>query len=379
MPKNINLEDFIEILSQSLDENDILSENFFDKIKSFVNFKTCKIYFLSDNTLSEIFPNKTGNINISEKLSKDLFEEKVENSSYISKNNHFISYLKVKGSIYGIIVFEKKNFTKQDKTLLKGLTRLISYKIKDKELSDIFNTQLNLLTKAVTNANNEEKIKTEFVANISHELRTPLNAIIGFSDLLKNKKTGVLNLKQEEFINNIHSSAIYLMEMINDTLDISKIESNSTSLVIQTFNIKQTADEVLNILYPLISEKNIKLEQNVLNTEIQADYQKIKQILFNLLSNAIKYTKDSIILDINENKNNLIIKIKDNGIGIEKKNQKKIFNKFVQLNKSALKKEPSTCLGLTIVKEFVKLHKGKIELESEPNKGSSFIIKLPKS
>jgi len=378
MPAKINIEKIIDIFSEILDENDIFSKENFNKISEFINIKNYSIYFLSENMLNCVHPDKTTKIKISNKISKELFLEKLETLETIFKFKHQINYLKIKGTVFGIIVYEKKNFTTQDKIILKGLTKIISYKIKDKELSDIFNTQLNILAKAVTTANNEEKSKTEFIANISHELRTPLNAIIGFSDLLKNKKTGVINNKQEEYINNIHNSAIYLMEMINDTLDISKIESNTVNLAMQSFNIKQTTDEVLNILYPLITEKNITLKQNIQNICIKADYQKIKQILFNILSNAIKYTTDLIVIEIKEVKDNVLIKVQDNGIGIEKKNQKKIFNKFFQINKNTLKKEPSTGLGLTIVKEFVKLHNGKIELVSTVNKGSTFTIKIPK-
>ena len=253
----------------------------------------------------------------------------------------------------------------------------MSYKIKDKELSEVFKSQVKLLSKAVNETKNAEQIKTEFIANVSHELRTPLNAIIGYADLLQNKKLGELNNKQLEFINNIQTSSLHLLEMINEILDISKIEANSTHLIKQSFNISMAIDEVLNTLYPLFKQKNIKLEKNVIDFEICADYLKIKQILFNLISNAIKFTKDKIFITIQKDDVNAQISIKDNGVGIEKKNQKKIFKKFTQIKDYSIKKESSTGLGLTITKEFVKMHNGKITLESELNKGANFTVKIP--
>ena len=165
--------------------------------------------------------------------------------------------------------------------------------------------------------------------------------------------------------------------MINEILDISKIEANSTHLIKQSFNISMAIDEVLNTLYPLFKQKNIKLEKNVIDFEICADYLKIKQILFNLISYAIKFTKDEIFITIQKDDVNAQISIKDNGVGIEKKNQKKIFKKFTQIKDYSIKKESSTGLGLTITNEFVKMHNGKITLESELNKGANFTVKIP--
>ena len=371
-----NKNSLLEIIPKLFEENEILSEETFDKIKSVVKFDNANIYMLSPEVLEKIYP-KEEELKISNILTKKLFKEEIEQSKEISSQNHFITYLKVKNIVYGLIVFEGKNFSKEEKAILKAITSILSYKIKDKELSEVFKSQVKLLSKAVNETKNAEQIKTEFIANVSHELRTPLNAIIGYADLLQNKKLGELNNKQLEFINNIQTSSLHLLEMINEILDISKIEANSTHLIKQSFNISMAIDEVLNTLYPLFKQKNIKLEKNVIDFEICADYLKIKQILFNLISNAIKFTKDEIFITIQKDDVNAQISIKDNGVGIEKKNQKKIFKKFTQIKDYSIKKESSTGLGLTITNEFVKMHNGKITLESELNKGANFTIKIP--
>ena len=371
-----NKNSLLEIIPKLFEENEILSEETFDKIKSVVKFDNANIYMLSPEVLEKIYP-KEEELKISNILTKKLFKEEIEQSKEISSQNHFITYLKVKNIVYGLVVFEGKNFSKEEKALLKAITNILSYKIKDKELSEVFKSQVKLLSKAVNETKNAEQIKTEFIANVSHELRTPLNAIIGYADLLQNKKLGELNNKQLEFINNIQTSSLHLLEMINEILDISKIEANSTHLIKQSFNISMAIDEVLNTLYPLFKQKNIKLEKNVIDFEICADYLKIKQILFNLISNAIKFTKDEIFITIQKDDVNAQISIKDNGVGIEKKNQKKIFKKFTQIKDYSIKKESSTGLGLTITNEFVKMHNGKITLESELNKGANFTIKIP--
>ncbi len=371
-----NKNSLLEIIPKLFEENEILSEETFDKIKSVVKFDNSNIYMLSPEVLEKIYP-KEEELKISNILTKKLFKEEIEQSKEISSQNHFITYLKVKNIVYGLVVFEGKNFSKEEKAILKAITSILSYKIKDKELSEVFKSQVKLLSKAVNETKNAEQIKTEFIANVSHELRTPLNAIIGYADLLQNKKLGELNNKQLEFINNIQTSSLHLLEMINEILDISKIEANSTHLIKQSFNISMAIDEVLNTLYPLFKQKNIKLKKNVIDFEICADYLKIKQILFNLISNAIKFTKDEIFITIQKDDVNAQISIKDNGIGIEKKNQKKIFKKFTQIKDYSIKKESSTGLGLTITNEFVKMHNGKITLESELNKGANFTVKIP--
>lgn len=366
----------LKLIPELLNEDKILSKQTFDKINSVVNFQDTEVFMLSPETLEEIYPEKKS-IKISSSFSKSLFKEDVEKSKEISEKEHFIAYLKVKNIVYGIIVFYNKEFSKEEKEILNTITNILSYKIKDDELSEVFKSQVKILSKAVNETKTAEQIKTEFIANISHELRTPLNAIIGYADLLQNNKLGELNEKQSKFVNNIQTSSLHLLGIINEILDISKIETNSVHLIKQNFNISMVLEEVLNILYPLFTQKNITIEKNITDFEIKADYQKIKQILFNLISNAIKFTKDKISINIDLEGKNAIISITDNGIGIAKKNQNLIFKKFTQINDYSIKKESSTGLGLTITKEFVKMHNGKISVKSELKKGATFTITLP--
>lgn len=371
-----DLSNILDTYTELFDIDKILSEDTFDRIKKVVNFEKVRVYTISPNELTGIYPTRRTK-RVSDKLSKALYRGCIEHSEEISKKHHYITYLKVKTIIYGIAVFEDGEFDENSKNILNAFTKIISYKIKDEELSEVFKTQLKTLSEAITKSKTAEKIKTDFIANVSHELRTPLNAIIGFSDLLQNKRIGELNEKQTGYVKDIQSSSINLLGMINEILDISKLENSSTQLVKQTFDISMVINEVTTLLYPLFEKKNIKLIKNIKEFEINADYQKIKQVLFNLLSNSLKFTKNKIKIIVQKIDSKVVIKVIDNGIGIEKKNQKKIFNKFTQINDYSTKNESSTGLGLTISKEFVKLHNGKIEVESELNKGATFIITLP--
>ena len=225
-----------------------------------------------------------------------------------------------------------------------------------------------------------DKLKNEFLANISHELRTPLNAIIGFSEALSMKMFGPLNEKQEEYVSDIHVSGLHLLGMINEILELSKIEAKAVKLALSRFNLQTSLNEVVNIVRPLANKKHIELEKTTKDfLEIDADYQKIQQILYNLLSNAIKFTPDNGKIEIGytHNDEDVQIFVKDNGVGIDKKYEGKIFGKFVQLNNVYSKKESSTGLGLTITKELVELHGGKIWFESTVGKGTTFYVKLP--
>lgn len=246
--------------------------------------------------------------------------------------------------------------------------------------------QVNALREGITDIKTEnekiieaDKVKNSFLANISHELRTPLNSIIGYSDLLTKEFVGKLNEKQKDYINDIQISGLHLLGMINEILDISKLEANATRLNKTNFNVRQSVTEVCNILRPLALKKNIDIYMDVEDIEFFADYQKIQQILFNLINNAIKFTHQQgevSIKSYSEN-NQLVIKVEDNGIGIEKKYHKKIFEKFEQVAQNLIHNESSTGLGLTITKELVKMHNGEITVESKINKGSTFTIYLP--
>ena len=314
-----------------------------------------------------------------------------------SQKSYLVSKISIKSTVFGIVVLSKreKNFYKQeDLDALDAVSSVLSYLLKDVELSNVFKIQLKALKDGIIEKNNAyktikeqnekileaDKVKNEFLANISHELRTPLNSILGFSDILGTQLYGNLNPKQEEYVNDIKISATHLLGMINEVLDMSKIEANAMKVVKSAFWISRAVDEVANILSPLAQKKNVKLIKNMdVDFEVFADYQKIQQILYNLVSNAIKYSPDNdeVEISVNSDDENFRILVHDNGIGIDKKYHGKIFAKFVQLDSAYTKKESSTGLGLTITKELVELHGGKISLISEVNNGSTFIVEIP--
>ena len=350
-----------------------------------------KIFYINNQLKKEIF-SKSGKVaDLSNSIIKQLEFSKFNQGSFL------ISKISVKSTIFGIIVLAKreKNFYNDDDLIvLSAASGVLSYVLKDLELSNVFKMQLKALKDGVIEKNqayktikeqNEkileaDKVKNEFLANVSHELRTPLNSILGFADILGAKLYGELNQKQEDYIRDIKVSATHLLGMINEILDMSKIEANAMKIVKSTFFISRAIDEVSNILMPLASKKNVTINSELNDDfEVFADYSKIQQILYNLVSNAIKYSPENDCVDIAAIKgsNSFKIAVHDNGIGIDKKYHGKIFAKFVQLDSAYTKKESSTGLGLTITKELAELHGGKVSLISEVNNGSTFIVDIP--
>lgn len=310
--------------------------------------------------------------------------------------NSFLTKLAIKNSVFGFMILSSnKIIDKNTKASFSALVNIIGYKIKDYELNEVFKIQLKAFQEAFVEKETAydiikkqhkklqelDKTKNLFLANISHELRTPLNAIIGFSQALDSQIFGSLNEKQAEYIKDIQISSLHLLGMINEILDLSKLEANAMKFNPIELNSTQIIQEVVNILEPLYANKNIKVDfKNDFSCTIKADYQKFQQILYNLLSNAIKFTGQDGKIEIIQEKINkdYILKIKDNGIGIEKKYHNKIFKKFVHIDNIYSKSQTSTGLGLPITKELVKLHNGKIMLESELNKGTTFIMEFKK-
>ena len=386
-------------------------EAFFKMLKKVIDFEDCYVFLLNSediqlklahNNQSNIEPDKT--VDISTNLAKKLFENKSEilgkKSELISllglkSENYLISKLAIRETVFGfLLVGRPHEFKKTDLTIIDSITSVLSYKIKDLELSNVFKIQLKALKNAVQETNDAyrtiksqnkkivaaDKIKNEFLASVSHELRTPLNAIIGFSDILTSQVYGALNDKQVAYVKDIQIAGIQLLGMVNEILDISKIEANAIKLVKRYFEVSRPVIETCNILMPLIKNKNINLSYHIdKDIDIFADYQKIQQVLYNLLSNAIKYTPDkgSIVITVTNTAKKVRFSIKDSGIGIDKKDQKRIFGKFVQLEDAFYKKETSTGLGLTITKQLVEMHKGTIKIISEKGKGAEFIVTLP--
>ncbi|HLZ88323.1 MAG TPA: ATP-binding protein, partial [Puia sp.] len=227
------------------------------------------------------------------------------------------------------------------------------------------------------------RMKSEFLANMSHELRTPLNGIIGFSEFLVDKKAGPVSHKQEEYLNDILNSGNHLLNLINDVLDLAKVEAGKMELITETFSVRNAIEEVSSVVNGIARKKNIKIDIRIDNDmqDVTIDKHKFKQILYNLLSNAIKFTPEegSVTVTAGSCGNNcLSLQVKDNGIGMTEDGLHKLFTPFVQLDSSLTRKHEGSGLGLALTKKFVELHNGRITAESEWNHGSTFTVVIPK-
>jgi signal transduction histidine kinase/CheY-like chemotaxis protein/HAMP domain-containing protein len=223
--------------------------------------------------------------------------------------------------------------------------------------------------------------KSQFLANMSHELRTPLNAIIGFSEVLLEKMFGEINEKQEEYLNDIFTSGKHLLNLINDILDLSKIEAGKMELEPSTVNLRELLEGSLVVVKERALAHGIKLSLNMsddIDTLI-ADERKVKQVVFNLLSNAVKFTPDNGEVSIHARRAESLVEIavRDTGIGIAPENQQRVFEEFQQVGETLTGKPEGTGLGLTLTRKLVELHGGTIWLESTPGQGSTFTFTLP--
>ncbi|MEZ5333787.1 MAG: ATP-binding protein [Methanolobus sp.] len=230
-------------------------------------------------------------------------------------------------------------------------------------------------------AEEANRTKSEFLATMSHELRTPLNAVIGYSDILLEETFGDLNDQQKKSLNHISHSGKHLLKLINDILDISKVESGKMELHYDEFRIKDIFSNVLNIVSPLARKKDIEISTQVIpeNLSINADRVRFKQILFNLASNAVKFTPDGghVTLEAHGKENQVEISVIDTGIGISEEDISKLFLPFQQIDSTISRKYDGTGLGLSLVKRFTEMHGGEVQVSSEFGKGSKFTIHIP--
>jgi signal transduction histidine kinase/DNA-binding response OmpR family regulator len=237
------------------------------------------------------------------------------------------------------------------------------------------------LKAAKLEAEQANRAKSEFLSRMSHELRTPLNAVIGFSELLLERVVGDLTPKQTEFVRDIRDSGTHLLALINDVLDISKIEAGRMELHLAQVDVAGVVASALTTLRPLIERKRLNLS-TTLDPEapsLWADEVRVKQILYNLLSNAVKFTPDGgqIRVEARQVSNEIEIAVKDTGPGISPEDQGRLFHEFTQLPDAQEAEHPGTGLGLVMVKRLAELHGGRVVLESEVGKGSRFSVWLP--
>lgn len=236
-----------------------------------------------------------------------------------------------------------------------------------------------LLLQAKEQAERTSKFKDQFLSTMSHELRTPLNAVLGFSDLLADPRYGALNDRQQRYVNHIHSGGEHLLKLINDILDLSKIEAGKMELTREDVNVSQSFAEVISSLYPLAAKKSdVLLQQAESEWHVRADSMRFKQVLVNLIGNAIKFSPDGGRIELAARKvgDQIRIEVRDQGPGIPPEEQQRLFEAFYRLSQPGAAVE-GTGLGLAITSKLVEMHGSKLEIESEPGRGSCFYFLLP--
>jgi len=307
----------------------------------------------------------------------------------------FVGYpLIVGGELLGVLaLFSYRPISDDEFTILGSFAARTAMAIQNARLhSEIMELNLNLeknvedrtqeLELANIKLRKADQLKSEFLANMSHELRTPLNAIIGFAEVLRDGLCGRLNEEQEESVVDIHESGKHLLRMINDILDLSKVEAGKMELQPEDFSLAQAMDDVQSIVRDIVNRKHLDL-QTVVSEDlpnVHADQVKFKQIMYNLLSNAVKFTPDrgAVTIDVSLDNDEFLISVTDTGIGIEQEDQETIFDEFKQVDSSRTRLYEGTGLGLALTKRLVELHGGRIWVESEgTGMGSKFSFTLP--
>ncbi len=277
-----------------------------------------------------------------------------------------ISEQEIVGVLY-VDDFKPRQFTQREVSILNLLANKAALAI-----------QKAFLLEELAQAN---RLKSEFLANMSHELRTPLNSIIGFSELLLDQIPGKVNPEQRQCLNDILGSGQHLLQLINDVLDISRIESGKAEMYIEKVDLRGLVEEVQRTVESLVSQKSQGFEVKISSKvdSLWADKRKIKQVMLNLLGNAIKFTPDKgkIGLKVIKKGRCYEITVTDNGLGIPKEQHELIFDEFRQVDGSHTREYEGSGLGLALAKRFVELHHGRIWVESELGKGSRFTFSIP--
>ncbi len=228
------------------------------------------------------------------------------------------------------------------------------------------------------------RLKSQFLANMSHELRTPLNGIIGFSEFLIDEKPGTLNAKQKEYLGDILSSGRHLLKLINDVLDLSKVEAGKMEVSAESFPLRKAVEEACSTLASFAEAKHVAIRREIAAAidHVVLDRRKLIQVLHNLLSNAVKFTDAGGEVRVSVESiepSQVQLRVQDTGIGISPQDLQRLFVEFQQLDSGATRRHEGTGLGLALTKKLVELQRGEITVESVPGRGSTFTVRLPQS
>ncbi|MGM5482048.1 MAG: GAF domain-containing protein [Nanobdellota archaeon] len=409
-----NFSELLEITQNIGKLHDInsLVKRVLDEAVSFTGADHGFVMLLNDNKLDLTFSAGTPPINPKNKSLKlgsgiaglvaktgkaHIIDDVRQDENYIGVDKNVLSSATIplikKGSVMGVLHLEssKKEKFKFYAKSLGVLTNHIAVTIENIRLYNQvlnFNKELESkvdeATKELKEKNKElkkmDELKTDFVSNVSHELRTPLTSIIGYAKLLSMGKLGELTAQQSKVISTIVSESERLSRLINDVLDLSKLESGKVNINFEKVDAGQVIKESVESLMTLANSKDLKLSKRLGDDLVMSSsHDFLKQAIINLLSNAIKFTKNGGKVNIFAKKkgNYMYIKVKDTGVGIPEEEIPKLFDKFYQIDSSMTREHSGTGLGLMIVKHIVDLHGGKIEVDSKVGKGSTFSIKLP--
>ncbi len=267
------------------------------------------------------------------------------------------------------------------KTTIANALKQQRLSLQNKKLVDRLQRSNKLLFEANEELSQATQAKSEFLSHMSHKLRTPLNIIIGFSELMIDEAMGEINDNQRQCLSDILDSSHHLLNLINDILDLSKIESGKMELKLENISLSKIIESLTRTMMPILTPMKQSLDVEIENDlpPLHADKAKLKQVLFNLLSNATRFSPDRGKLKIEAVRKGdwCQVSVIDNGTGIKKEDQKRIFEPFCQLDNPPTREKSGTGLGLTLVKQIVEKHGGQIWVESEYGKGSRFIFTLP--
>lgn len=352
-------------------------------------------FLIVNNAFYKLF-NRTKEEILGKTFAKDVPQKERErylkiDRKVISKGieNVYEDSINVEGGETRFVSTKKTRFIdEKGNKLLIGVIRDITEKVKAEEEISNYKNHLEELVELRTNQLEKEKIKAQsadlmksaFLATMSHELRTPMNSIIGFTGILLKEFAGPINEEQKKQLSMVKNSGQHLLGLINDILDISKIEAGKLKVSRHPFDYISTIEKTIEFLSPQANKKGLQISTELSETKVilNSDERRVEQVLLNLISNAIKFSNQgTILVKVEINNNSLITQIIDYGIGISKEDLNKIFMPFIQLNSGLTRRHEGTGLGLAICKNLIEKLGGTIQVKSKKGEGSNFTFKLP--